>query len=438
MRHKELAVITFVLGHLPVIAEWLVSGPPRLGENAGLLIRDFVRYEPAILEDVAVAIGIFCAAGQACEASLPFQMRGLELFADLLAIAPQATVLPFHGDIVDTVVRGLTNCGVETPLARVAYRTMSKLIRYYPAQAVSCLNTFLRDRRDQIPKCAEAEQVELLRIVADVVQKLGRSIADDVPALCEVLFPLLITFSSIIRAAGPAFGQFAEAFLTFARAGLSSGAPAVVSTTVLAIGDLCNQVAPEPSEAQMLCIHAMLGLLEGALGSRERAGRRHLPILLQGMGAVFEGMRAHLDWETVARFWTLILPLSAIEFDQQCPNDVEYRQELLAAVARAFSGSILCASSVAKRAGTDLGKNAKFVSEIKRKVWPLFNRIWDLGTLNADVAERVLELTEVLIRRLGRPVNVPLQALALRQIIHWVAVHAENEDLTRRVAAVLS
>jgi hypothetical protein len=435
----EVATVQSILARFPLIEQWMLAEWPKLGHNAVNLIADLIKHEPTILTDPEIAPALFALAERAAAGPPDLQIRSLELFAVLIESAPGALLLEYFQKMMDLVNAATLNPALAE--SEVPFKTLDRLIRYAPPQFLSGMTPFLYETLSNIPDAAEGRQVELLRVVTHIIQKLGNGLDNHVAEICPAIFALLeeqseelyaqamILFSSMFYASGPACADFVQPFLIIARAALSSSVPPLVALTALAMGDLCRRVRPEPSEMLMGAIDDMFGLLEGHVECNEGAAQTEAPALLRGLGWVAAGMDQHFEWSDLERIWTLVTHFASVEFDPSLQNDVEYGLELFAGVACAFVGIILCAKGISSREEHDLCDYEQFVRNVKLKVFPLFGKIWALKECTDDVARQVLELGEVLLHNMAKKLNVRMRSAPLLRMIQWASSEGRQREL---------
>jgi hypothetical protein len=73
---------------------------------------------------------------------------------------------------------------------------------------------------------------------------------------------------------------------------------------------------------------------------------------------------------------------------------------------------------------------AELARNVKRRVFPLFDRIWGLRAFTDETLFSVCRLLDALEKRIGKAVNIQLQKPSIRNLL-MAAAHSSDQILVR-------
>jgi hypothetical protein len=229
----------------------------------------------------------------------------------------------------------------------------------------------------QMEAADENRRSAILGLVTTIVQRVRGGISPKLDQICRVLFavpgcqsaPLckeaMVAFSSLILFVGESFVLFAAPFLGVVRHAFTSGDPDVIACAALTLRDFCKVLREHAVECLTDEADVLFEILTAA-----REKRPNVPCMLMARGT------GYMNVDKVAAVWELVIGCSRTDLDPHDANDMEHAPQLFDGVCIAFSALLRSMEDLATAAGSQLRKDRPFVSDVKNRLFSLFQRIW--------------------------------------------------------------
>jgi hypothetical protein len=313
---------------------------------------------------------------------------------------------------------------IDSPFHFEPYTTMNQLIAHSTEHMKMHFITYLHTLLLEIPTAPENQRSSMIGIITQILQRFPFEARDHLELLCALLFQILqdlsaplytetmIAFSALIAAAPDQCGQFAGPLIRAIRGGFESGIPAVVGKSALTLGDLFKALGRRSVEFLSDEIELLFGLLE------KPNAREEVSNVLKGMSLVIDGIQ-ELAKPWAPRFWEVALEWGSADFNADSKGDVIFAAEV-------FDGVAALLSSVVRVIAME-GKNVEFEKDVKKRLFPLFDRMWTLQAFSDESLFSVCTLLESLLTNLNKAVNIQLQRKTIKYLLDVAKISSDRQ-----------